>query len=29
MVQEIEELTGIETIAANSNMDVNLKMCPF
>jgi len=29
MVQEIEELTEIETIAANSNMDVNLKMCPF
>jgi phosphoribosyl 1,2-cyclic phosphodiesterase len=29
MVQEIEDLTQIETIAADNNMDVDLRMCPF
>jgi len=29
MVKEIEDLTQIETIAADNNMDVDLRMCPF
>jgi phosphoribosyl 1,2-cyclic phosphodiesterase len=29
MVKEIEDLTQIETIAADSDMDVDLRMCPF